>query len=112
MSALYRLLSTALVLGIGAEFFLAGAGAFGATSFHSHRLLGMALLVAGILTFVFAALARRNARIASGVALLLALQVILGHLGKNHPWIGAVHGLTAALVAAAASINARRAMTT
>jgi hypothetical protein len=54
--------------------------------------------------------ARRNIRLAFGLALLLALQFLLGHLGVHHPWAGAFHGLTAIAVAAIAGINARRSL--
>jgi heme A synthase len=92
------------------EFFLAGAGAFGATSFHSHRVVGVVLLAGAVIVLVVAAASRRNTRIALGLAVLVGAQVLLGHLGQTHPWIGAVHGLTAAAVAAVASVNVRMAM--
>jgi hypothetical protein len=110
LSALHRLLSVLLLLGIGVEFFLAGAGAFGATSFHSHRVVGVVLLAGAVIVLVVAAASRRNPRIALGLAVLVGAQVLLGHLGRTHPWIGAVHGLTAGAVAAVASVNVRMAM--
>jgi hypothetical protein len=110
LSALHRLLSVLLLLGIGLEFFLAGAGAFGATSFHSHRVVGVLLLAGAVIVLVVAAASRRNTRIALGLAVLVGAQVLLGHLGQTHPWIGAVHGLTAGAVAAVASVNVRMAM--
>jgi hypothetical protein len=41
---------------------------------------------------------------------LLVVQFVLGYLGRDHAWIGAVHGLTAAAVAAVAFLSARRAL--
>lgn len=107
MLAAYRLVSLLLLLGVGVEFFLAGAGAFGATSFHSHKMTGFILLAGAILTFLLAAAARRNVRIGFAVAIAVVLQVGLGDLGTHHPWVGAIHGLGAGLVAAAVGVNAR-----
>jgi hypothetical protein len=71
LSTLHRLLSVLLLLGIGLEFFLAGAGAFGATSFHSHRVVGVLLLAGAVIVLVVSAASRRNTRIALGLALLI-----------------------------------------
>ena len=108
-AAVHRLVSLLLLLGVGVEFFFAGAGAFGATSFHVHRVVGFSLLAVAITLLVIAVIDRRNVALGLAVALLVAAQVIEGHLGPQHPWVGAVHGLTAAFVAGAAVINARKA---
>lgn len=47
-AAVHRLVSLLLLLGVGVEFFFAGAGAFGATSFHVHRVVGFSLLAVAI----------------------------------------------------------------
>ena len=108
MLAAYRLVSLLLLLGVGVEFFLAGATAFGATSSHGHRIVGFALFAGAVLTFVLAVAARRNVRVALAVVAVVVLQVVLGNAGMHHPWVGAIHGLGAGLVAAAVSVNARR----
>lgn len=110
MFPIYRLVSVLLLFGVGAEFFLAGAGAFGATSFDSHKMLGFALLAGGALTLLLAIAARRNVRIALAATVVIAVQAGLGAAGSSHPWIGAIHGLLAAAVAGIVSVNARRAM--
>ena len=110
MNAIHRLVSILLLLGVGGEFFLAGAGAFGATSFHSHKVLGVILLVGGVLTLLTALAARRSVGLGLAAAIVIALQVLLGHLGTTHPWVGAVHGLVAGVVAAVVSVNARKAV--
>jgi hypothetical protein len=110
MKSIHRLISVLLLVGVGIEFFLAGAGAFGATSFHSHKILGMVLLAGGVLTFLAAVGARRSIRLGAIVAVLVGLQVLLGHLGETHPWVGAVHGLVAGVVAAVVGLNARKAV--
>lgn len=108
MKALHRLISVLLLVGVGAEFFLAGAGAFGATSFDSHKTLGFALLAGGVLTLLTAVAARTQIRIGGAIAALIILQVILGVVGSHHPWVGAVHGLVAGIVAAVVGVNARK----
>jgi hypothetical protein len=107
---IYRVMSLILVVGVGVEFFLAGAGAFGATSFDAHRALGMALLAVSAVTIAFAVGCGRSPQLPFALTALLVVQFVLGYLGRDHAWIGAVHGLTAAAVAAVAFLSARRAL--
>ena len=104
---LYRAVAGLTVLGVAAQFFLAGAGAFGAASYDAHRALGVALIAAGALGLILAAAARSRVTRALALEVALVLQLLLGHLGMHHPWIGAVHGLVAIGVAALASVIAR-----
>jgi len=110
MKSIHRLISVLLLVGVGIEFFLAGAGAFGATSFHSHTVMGMILLAGGVLTLLAAVGARRSIGLGAIVAVLIGVQVLLGHVGEKHPWVGAVHGLVAGIVAAVVGLNARKAV--
>lgn len=107
-SAVYRIMSVVLVAAVGVQFFLAGAGAFGASSYDAHRKLGAALVAVGFLALLAAILAHEAVRFAAVLAGVLALQFVLGRLGEHHQWIGALHGLAALAVAALASVNARR----
>ena len=87
---------------IATQFFLAGAGAFGATSFDAHRTVGSVALVAAVLGLAIAALTRRHVAHSAAVAGLLVLQLILGVVGADEPWVGALHGLNAIAVMGAA----------
>jgi hypothetical protein len=99
-------LSMALVV---AQFFLAGAGAFGATSFDAHKTVGSALVLVVLLGLLVAALVRRHvahAAIFFGVTLL---QLVLGTVGGDEPWVGAFHGLNALAVMGAGGTFAQKA---
>ena len=51
---------------IATQFFLAGAGAFGATSFDAHKAVGGALVLVVLVGVLVAALARRHCRARTG----------------------------------------------
>ena len=87
---------------IATQFFLAGAGAFGATSFDAHETVGSILVLVVLAGLVVAALARRFVVHAAIVVALTILQLVLGTLGSDEPWVGAFHGLNALAVTAAA----------
>lgn len=110
MARVFRVVSALIALGVVAQFFLAAAGAFGATGYSAHRGLGVALLIAGAVALVVAIAAHIDVRLPAALVALLALQFLFGHLGVHHYWIGAIHGLGALAVAAVTGINVRRAM--
>jgi hypothetical protein len=83
---------------IAAQFFLAGAGAFGATSFDAHKTVGTVLVLVALLGLLAAALARRFVAHAALFLGATVLQLALGALGADTPWIGALHGLNALVV--------------
>src|SRR3954469_13352131 len=97
-----RLAASLTALLVVSQFFLAGAGAFGATSFDLHRTVGSAAIVVALLGLALAALNRRHVGHSAAVAGLLVLQLVLGVLGGDEPWIGALHGLNAIAVMGAA----------
>ena len=68
---------------IATQFFLAGAGAFGATSFDAHKTVGSALVLVVLLRLVVAALARRHAVHAAILVGVTVLQLVLGSLGTD-----------------------------
>lgn len=107
MLALYRLVAAATLLGVAGQFFLAGAGAFGATSYSAHRGLGVALIILGGAGLLVAAALRKRVGRALVLEIALVLQFLFGHLGMHHPWIGALHGLLAIGIAGLASVVAR-----
>lgn len=96
--ALQRGIAVLTMALIATQFFLAGAGAFGATSFDAHKTVGDVLVVVVLLGVVVAALARRfvvHAAVLLGVTIL---QLVLGTVGSDEPWVGAFHGLNALAV--------------
>jgi hypothetical protein len=93
---------------IATQFFLAGAGAFGATSFDAHKTVGSILLLVVLVGLLVAALARRFVVHAAILVAVTILQLVLGTLGEEEPWIGAFHGLNALAVMAAGGTLARR----
>ena len=107
MLALYRLVAAVTLLGVGGQFFLAGAGAFGATSYSAHRGLGVGLVVIGAIGLLLAAASRNRVIRALVLEIALLLQFLFGHLGMHHPWIGALHGLLAIGIAGLAGVVAR-----
>ena len=110
MTLVQRLLASLTAATVAAQFFLAGAGSFGALTYDPHRALGFALIgLAGVALVV--ALAVR--RYVGNAAILLALLLVQYGLARGaidqSPWFGAVHGLNALAVMAASGILARRA---
>jgi hypothetical protein len=97
-----RIVASLTALLVVAQFFLAGAGAFGATSFDAHRAVGYAALVAALVGLVLALLTRHLLAHTAAVFGLLVLQALLGGFGSDEPWIGALHGLNAVAVMGAA----------
>jgi uncharacterized protein DUF6220 len=93
---------------IATQFFLAGAGAFGATSFDAHKAVGSVVVLVALVGLLVAALARRFALHALVLFGLAVLQLVLGTLGSDEPWIGAFHGLNALAVLAAGGTLARK----
>jgi hypothetical protein len=99
-------LAMALVL---TQFFLAGAGAFGATSFDAHKTVGSVLVLVVLLGLLVAALVRRYVAHAAIFFGVTVLQLILGSVGADEPWVGALHGLNAIAVMGAGGTLAQKA---
>ena len=93
---------------IATQFFLAGAGAFGATSFDAHKTVGSVLVLVVVVAVLVAALARRFVVHAAVLLGLTILQLVLGTIGADEPWIGAFHGLNALAVMGAGGTLARK----
>jgi uncharacterized protein DUF6220 len=106
--ALQRGLAVLTVALIATQFFLAAAGAFGATSFDAHKTVGSVLVLVVLLAVVVAAAARRFVAPALALLALTILQLVLGSVGADEPWVGAFHGLNALAVMGAAGALARR----
>jgi Family of unknown function (DUF6220) len=97
-----RVVASLTALLVVAQFFLAGAGAFGATSFDAHRTVGSVAVLVALVGLVIALLTRRLLAHTAAVFGLLVLQALLGGFGSDEPWIGALHGLNAVAVMGAA----------
>jgi hypothetical protein len=107
--AAQRGIATLTMALIAAQFFLAGAGAFGATSFDAHRTVGSLLVLVVLMGLLVAALVRRHVRHAALLLGVTVLQLVLGTLGGDEPWVGAFHGLNALAVMGVGGTLARSA---
>lgn len=94
---------------VAAQFFLAGAGAFGATSFEAHKAVGSVLVLVALVGLLAAGLARRLVGHAALFLAVTVLQLVLGTVGADEPWVGAFHGLNALVVMGVGGTLARRA---
>jgi len=110
--AVQRAIAVLTMALIATQFFLAGAGAFGATNFDAHKTVGSTLVLVVLLALVVAALARRHVVHAAILLGVTVLQLVLGSLGEDTPWIGAFHGLNALVVLAVAGTLARKTFAT
>ncbi len=105
----HRWLAALLAAAVAVQFLLAGAGAFGATSFHPHTTLGWTIAAGSLLVLLAALLGRKEIRASGILFATVAVQVALGVLGtSSSAWFGALHGLNALAVAVAAATTARR----
>jgi hypothetical protein len=108
-SAVQRLLALLIVVGVASQFFLAAAGAFGATSYSSHKAVGYALVIAALVALAVSLAARRHALPSLMLAAAAVVQVVLGGLGtSSSSWFGALHGLNALVVMGTAGNLARQ----
>jgi Family of unknown function (DUF6220) len=108
VAAQRALASLAMAL-VVTQFFLAGAGAFGATSFDAHKAVGSMLVLVVLLGLLVAALARRHVAHAAIFFGVTVLQLVLGSIGSDAPWVGALHGLNAIAVMGAGGTFAQKA---
>jgi hypothetical protein len=108
--AAHRYLARLIAAAIVVQFFLAGAGAFAATSFQPHKALGWLLLLLAALEMLLALLGHTLVRHSGLLLLATVVQVILGVLGSDtSAWFGAFHAVNALGVMAAAGTLARSA---
>jgi hypothetical protein len=97
------------LLGVVAQFFLAGLGVFGTTSYDAHRALGFVLGLLAVVLLVLAVGAKLP-RPLSGLALLLVLlnivQIVLIQIDIGE--IRALHLVNALAIALVANMLAQR----
>ena len=109
---IFQAVAWLVVAGLVVEFYLAGAGLFGVTTFQAHRLLGMSLGVAILLLLVISLLARPGRRTVGQVAVLVLLtlvQLSLPSLRSAVPAIAALHVVNAGLLVGLTATIAREA---
>jgi uncharacterized protein DUF6220 len=107
LAAQRGLASLAMAL-VVTQFFLAGAGAFGATSFDAHKTVGSVLVLVVLVGLLVAAVARRHVAHAAIFLGVTILQLVLGTVGADEPWVGAFHGLNAIAVMGAGGTYAQK----
>lgn len=98
MSQLHRGLAWLTLGGLVVQFYLAGAAAFGATSFAPHiawgYLLGLPILVLPLLALV-GALGRRRIGLSLALLALYTVQLGLAYTRSSQPYVAALHALNA-----------------
>jgi hypothetical protein len=90
-----------LFLGVAAvvQFFLAGLGAFGASSYDAHRGVGSLLTLIAIVLVILAVVGRREALSASATLLfLMTVQTMLGVTGEDVGILGGLHPVVGLLI--------------
>ena len=90
-----------LFLGVAAlvQFFLAGLGAFGASSFDAHAGVGSLLTIVALVLVILAFVGRRAAVPASVALLVLMLiQTALGQAGEDVGVLGGLHPVNGLLI--------------
>jgi peptidoglycan/LPS O-acetylase OafA/YrhL len=104
----HRVLALVFLAGAVVQFFLAGLGAFGGTSYDAHRGWGDALTVIALVLLILAFTSRREAVQPSAVLFgLMVLQVILGGvIGTDVPVLAAFHPVVGLAVLGAAMASA------
>src|SRR3954451_8166283 len=109
---LYLGLSWIFLVAVGVQFFLAGAGVFGAHDFKPHENLGGMLELAA-LVLVLLSLAWRPGWDTVGMTVLLLVLCVVQHplaeAQDDHPWIAALHPVNALLIAGLSYMLAQRA---
>ncbi|MGH2908143.1 MAG: hypothetical protein ACRDK8_02455 [Solirubrobacteraceae bacterium] len=110
---LQRWLAALIAAAVAVQFLLAGAGAFGAISFSAHTATGWTIAALSVLAMIVAAAARSHLRATALLLGAVVVQAALGVLGtQTAAWFGALHGLNAVVVLAAAAHLARTTATT
>src|SRR5690242_17364934 len=103
----HRVLSLLFLAGAVVQFFLAGLGVFGETSYDAHKIWGGVLTVVSLVVLILAVMGRREALQASVILfVLMIVQNILGGSGFDAPILGAFHPLVGLAVLGAAGAAA------
>jgi hypothetical protein len=103
----HRILALLFLAGAVVQFFLAGLGVFGETSYDPHQIWGGVLTVVSLVVLILAFAGRREALQASAILfVLMIVQNILGGSGYDAPILGAFHPVVGLAVLGAAGAAA------
>jgi hypothetical protein len=103
----HRVLALLFLAGAVVQFFLAGLGVFGETSYDAHKIWGGVLTVVSLVVLILAFAGRREALQASAILfVLMIVQNILGGSGYDAPILGAFHPVVGLAVLGAAGAAA------
>ena len=98
MSALHIGLAWVILVAVGAQFFFAGLGLFGATDLRAHRLTGTLIIPASLVLLVVALIGRLG-RVRIGMsAALFVLTVVQSLLTRGPSLIAALHPVNAVVI--------------
>jgi len=89
------------VLGLFVQFYLAGRGAFGASSYSAHRTFGNVLHFVTPVILVLTLLPRRTRNrvdVVLAIALIVLFEVQLALADLKHPSVGAFHPVNGLLI--------------
>ena len=89
------------VLGLFVQFYLAGRGAFGASSYSAHRTFGDVLHLVTPLILLLTLLHRRTRNrvdVVLAIALIVLFEVQLALADLKHPSVGAFHPVNGLLI--------------
>lgn len=106
----FFLVIAAYLIAVVVQFFLAGLGVFGSTSFDAHTGLGFAILLISLVLLVLAFVAKLPKRVITLTAVLLGLnvlQVILARI-DDVPELAALHVVNALAIFVLAHFILRR----
>jgi hypothetical protein len=106
---IHRGLAWVTMAALALQFYFAGLGMFGGSTFELHRVVGYLAALLVILLLIFALIARVPRRVLGLSALLLVLvivQVLLPGFRGSLPWLAALHPVNAmALLGVTAAIG-------
>lgn len=104
--------ATLLLLVVAAQFYFAGLGLFGATSFTLHALTGWVFLLLALALLVASLVSKLRRRLAPLAALILLMSIAQPVLAlglRRWPWVAGLHPLVGLGIAALLTILATRA---
>ena len=98
----YKVVLIAFLVAMPIQYFLAGLGVFGETSYDSHAILGTLLQLVSLILLILAAVGRLGKPLLPMTAALFVLMVIQGILAavgrEEEAVVGAFHVLNALLI--------------
>jgi hypothetical protein len=99
----HRLLALLFLAGAVVQFFLAGLGTFGETSYEPHQAWGTVLTAISLIVLILAFVGRREAVQSSAILfVLMIVQNLLAGFGEDAPIVGAFHPVVGLAVLGAA----------